>query len=142
MRQCRECLVCRADSILKGYERTYPRLVSMMNYLKDRAKDRGYIPLHIKGRWRHFRSPGNRYPRYYSAMNGVVQGGIAEVMKSVMLRLGEVPDATLCLQVHDELVMEVAPGEADRVQEQLSGILREVNPFSVELVFTKKQWGV
>ncbi|WP_340294813.1 DNA polymerase, partial [Aquipuribacter hungaricus] len=56
------------------------------------------------------------------ALNAPIQGSAADLIKVAMLRVQERLDAEdlrsrMLLQVHDELVLEVAPGELDRVQE-------------------------
>ena len=56
------------------------------------------------------------------ALNAPIQGSAADIIKVAMLRLETaLREAGLAsrmlLQVHDELVLEVAPGEADRVSE-------------------------
>ncbi len=68
------------------------------------------------------------------ALNAPIQGSAADLMKVAMIRAqGALADAALVsrllLQVHDELVVEVAPGEADAV----AGLLREAMGSAAEL---------
>ena len=56
------------------------------------------------------------------ALNAPIQGSAADIIKIAMLRLQRALDAAsmhtrLLLQVHDELVLEVAPGERETVEE-------------------------
>ena len=56
------------------------------------------------------------------ALNAPIQGSAADIMKVAMLRVDEALRAggfgsRMLLQVHDELVIEVAPGERERVEE-------------------------
>ena len=56
------------------------------------------------------------------ALNAPIQGSAADIIKVAMLRVdAAVREAGLTsrmlLQVHDELVLEVAPGEAERLEE-------------------------
>jgi len=56
------------------------------------------------------------------ALNAPIQGSAADIIKVAMLRVDRaVREAGLTsrmlLQVHDELVLEVAPGEAARLEE-------------------------
>ncbi|MBA3488141.1 MAG: DNA polymerase I [Longispora sp.] len=56
------------------------------------------------------------------ALNAPIQGTAADIIKVAMLRVsGALDEAKLAtrmlLQVHDELIFEVAPGELDRVEE-------------------------
>jgi DNA polymerase-1 len=59
------------------------------------------------------------------ALNAPIQGSAADIIKIAMLRVDTAVRAAglasrLLLQVHDELVMEVAPGE----REALEGLIR------------------
>ena len=56
------------------------------------------------------------------ALNAPIQGSAADIMKVAMLRVDEAVReqrlaSRMLLQVHDELVIEVAPGERDQVEE-------------------------
>ena len=56
------------------------------------------------------------------ALNAPIQGSAADLIKVAMLRVQERLDAEdlrsrMLLQVHDELVLEVAPGELEQVQD-------------------------
>lgn len=60
------------------------------------------------------------------AMNSPIQGSAADIMKIAMIRvweriLREKLRSQLILQIHDELLIETAPGEED----QVSAILEE-----------------
>jgi DNA polymerase-1 len=55
------------------------------------------------------------------ALNAPIQGSAADIIKLAMLRVHEQLSAAklhsrMLLQVHDELVLEVAPGERDEVE--------------------------
>jgi DNA polymerase-1 len=56
------------------------------------------------------------------ALNAPIQGSAADVVKVAMLRVAQALKAAeltsrMLLQVHDELVLEIAPGERDQVEE-------------------------
>lgn len=141
-RACGRCHVCQAAEILDQYRQAYPNLVRLMNGLSDIADRDGIIPLHVPGRYRHFRSPGVRVPGY-TALNAIVQGGVAEFMKDVMIAAEpELADmgARLCIQVHDSLVIEVLPGDGPRVQKLLQGIADDLNPFDMPMLFEGAPW--
>ncbi|MCU0301774.1 MAG: DNA polymerase I [Candidatus Nanopelagicales bacterium] len=68
------------------------------------------------------------------ALNAPIQGSAADIIKVAMLRTDAALQAAglrsrLLLQVHDELVLEIAPGEADRV----AGLVRAAMSGAVEL---------
>jgi DNA polymerase-1 len=56
------------------------------------------------------------------ALNAPIQGSAADIIKVAMIRVRdalrkEQLKSRMLLQVHDELVLEIAPGEAERVEE-------------------------
>ena len=62
------------------------------------------------------------------ALNAPIQGSAADVIKVAMLRVDEALSAEglrsrMLLQVHDELVFEVAPGELDTLRELVPRIM-------------------
>jgi DNA polymerase-1 len=72
------------------------------------------------------------------ALNAPIQGSAADIIKVAMLRA----DAALAerglrsrllLQVHDELVLEIAPGEADEVAELVRGAMSGAVSLAVPL---------
>ncbi|HEU4385103.1 MAG TPA: DNA polymerase I [Anaeromyxobacteraceae bacterium] len=88
------------------------------------------------------RNPGLRQAAERMAVNTPIQGTAADVIKIAMLRVhGALRtsglDARLLLQVHDELVLEVAEGEADRlgelVRREMMGAAELSVPLEVEL---------
>lgn len=133
--------VDQARRILDGYADTYPDLSRLMKGLERVAARDGEIPLHVEGRRRRFRSPGIQVP-YYTALNAIVQGGIAEHLKSIMVQLeGSVRDyAWLCLQVHDSLVFEVLPGYGPKVQQVLQEMSDDLDDFDARMIWDAQRW--
>lgn len=136
-------VVAQARAILNDYARAYGGLAQLMRGLERYADKHGFVPLHKDGRYRRFRSPGKTVPSY-NALNAVVQGGIAELMKDVMLKL-DAPltnmGARLCLQVHDSLVIEVPdPLNGQVVGDLLQTITDDINPFSLRMEWDAQPW--
>jgi DNA polymerase-1 len=72
------------------------------------------------------------------ALNAPIQGSAADIIKLAMLRvdraLGEAGlKSRQLLQVHDELVLEVAPGEQDAVEELVRREMGEAIDLDVPL---------
>jgi DNA polymerase-1 len=72
------------------------------------------------------------------ALNAPIQGSAADIIKVAMLRVAHGLRAAalrsrILLQVHDELVLEVAPGEAEAVAELLTGEMCGAYRLSVPL---------
>jgi DNA polymerase I len=107
----------------------FQRFGGIRDYLSDvveRARATGYTET-ILGRRRYLPdlNSDNRQRRDMAermALNAPIQGSAADVIKVAMLRVAQSLqqaglNSRLLLQVHDELVIEIAPGEAQRVEE-------------------------
>ena len=72
------------------------------------------------------------------AMNAPIQGTAADIMKIGMLRVfrrirKEKLHSRLILQIHDELVVEIAPGEGDQVTELVRNAMEHAVDLAVPL---------
>jgi DNA polymerase-1 len=113
-----------ATRIIHDYKARFERIQSFLEACVDKAKTDGFVST-ILGRRRpipqvHSRNPAERALGERMAINTVVQGSAADLIKVAMVRLADVlpkahPRARLLLQVHDELLVEVPEGEADAV---------------------------
>jgi len=132
-----------AKQMRDGHKEAYATQHRMAKFLAQHAEKAGKIPLYGNNdRYRHFWSPGKRI-HSYTALNALVQGGVAEFMKDTMLELdGTWARNYLVLQVHDELAFDVPdePGIADRLHRLLSKIARDINPFRYPLTWAPKTW--
>ena len=74
------------------------------------------------------------------AVNSVIQGTAADVIKRAMVQLdadlarGVAPSARMILQVHDELVFEVAPAELSALRTCVVERMQRAAELSVPLV--------
>lgn len=109
--------------------RYFERFGGIQDYLKDVvrvARERGYTET-ILGRRRYLPdlSHENRQRREVAeraALNAPIQGSAADIIKVAMLNVEKALKAgefksRLLLQVHDELIFEVAEGEHERLEE-------------------------
>jgi DNA polymerase I len=107
----------------------FERFGGIRDYLDgvvDEARMRGYTETTL-GRRRYLPdlTSDNRQRREMAermALNAPIQGSAADVIKVAMLRVekaivDEGLASRMLLQVHDELVLEVAPGERERLEE-------------------------
>jgi DNA polymerase I-like protein with 3'-5' exonuclease and polymerase domains len=133
-----------AEKFHAGHKRTFAKQHKMAAWWADQAQTLGKLPIWADGRYRHFKSPGKAI-KYYTALNALVQGGVAEFMKDTMIELyrrgyGEL----LILQVHDELVFDVPAGKG--MEKELVGVLnrisQEINPFKYALTWEPKAWSI
>ncbi|MDE0243692.1 MAG: DNA polymerase [Candidatus Kaiserbacteria bacterium] len=146
-----------ATLFLKRYKDAFPELFSYMQALKEEAAEKQEVRTAF-GRIRpvpeiassiaYVRARAERV-----AMNSVIQGTAADIMKIAMIRIDELFEkkgvrdkARMLLQIHDELLLEVHPDAEDIVQE-ISIIMESVYPPNrnpISLPVTKKQgvaWG-
>ena len=113
-----------AAEYIEQYFKTYPKVKQFLDQLVEDAKKNGYVTT-LFGRRRPVpelassnfmqRSFGERV-----AMNSPIQGTAADIIKIAMIRVyrrlqEEKLTSRLILQVHDELLIEAAQEEADRV---------------------------
>lgn len=133
-----EADVRTARRVLDDFWRSLPRLAATMNKLTAYAEATGAVPLHEPGRFRRFPSPDEcrrrgltDWPKPYSALNAVLQGGCAEILKSWLLLVEDAVEplgARLCLTVHDSLALELEPGTQAAVHAALQATLDSVVP--------------
>ena len=123
-----------AGALIDRYRASYPDVIEYLDGLVDLARDKGYAET-LLGRRRYLPQITSRNPRDRAfaervALNMPIQGTQADMIKLAMVgvdrRLAtEGLAARMILQVHDELVFEVADGEVGAltalVQEEMSG---------------------
>ena len=72
------------------------------------------------------------------ALNAPIQGSAADIIKLAMLNVAkslksEKLKSRLLLQVHDELIFEIAPGEADQLSDLVRREMGSAMPLTVPL---------
>lgn len=132
------------DQFITDWEGYHDRIVAYSDAVSKKAQSRGYIFLWT-GRIRHL----NKDPKGGShlAFNSLLQGGLAEIVKSAMIRLYKEVDDEFCrmlLMVHDSVIFEIKREYLEeyirRIKETMSRVTDEINfdvPFDVEEEF----WG-
>jgi DNA polymerase-1 len=137
-----------AAKILDAYFEAFPNVKAYMDSTVIEARKRGYtetlfgrrrpIPELLNGNWR-IRQAGER-----QAMNAGIQGLAADIFKVALVRVDEALEergraSRLVLQVHDEVIVEVAAGEHDAVAavtvEAMSGAFDLRVPLEVNVSF-------
>jgi len=113
-----------AESLKSQYFATFGKVHEYLESLVSSAREKGYTET-IFGRRRYF--PGLKSPNRAvrdaaerAALNAPIQGSAADIMKIAMIRAygslqEEKLNSRIILQIHDELVVEIAPGEAEKV---------------------------
>ena len=134
--------VARAKEIIEGYRRRFRGIDSFLDAAVEDARMTGHATT-ILGRWRpvpqiHSRNPAERAFGERIAVNTVVQGSAADLIKVAMVRLDAAlaerfPRARLLLQIHDELLVEAPLEEAAAVQALLGEVMRGTMALRVPL---------
>jgi DNA polymerase-1 len=118
----------RTDSkkLIEDYFGNYPKVKEYMDRMIEKGKRDGYVET-IYGRRRFLPDINSRNATVRSfnernAINAPLQGSAADIIKAAMVnvfrRLGkENIKSKMILQVHDELVIDAFPEEADKVAE-------------------------
>ncbi len=141
-----------AEGYISRYFETYPGIKAFLDGAVAEAKEKGYVTT-LFGRRRPVpelkssnfmqRSFGERV-----AMNSPIQGTAADIIKFAMLGVDrrlrrENMRSRLILQVHDELLIETAVEEEERVRQILTEEMMHAADLAVELVIdlhTGKNW--
>ncbi|MFJ2298029.1 DNA polymerase I [Oerskovia paurometabola] len=134
--------VGEAAGLMEDYFKRFGGVRDYLTGVVDEARVTGYTAT-ILGRRRYLPdlTSDNRQRRDMAermALNAPIQGSAADIIKVAMLGVQRALDeqdlrSRLLLQVHDELVVEVAPGERDTVEELLRREMGAAAELSVPL---------
>jgi DNA polymerase-1 len=134
--------VDEASVILEAYFEAFPSVRSYMDRAVADARTKGYtetlfgrrrpIPELLDSNWR-VRQAGER-----QAMNAGIQGLAADVFKIALVRVDAALEAgghrsRIVLQVHDEIIVEVAEDERDVVGPLVVGLMHDAVDLAVPL---------
>lgn len=126
-----------AEAFLKKYWSKLPSVTAWINRVKHEATKKGGIFTLMK-RWipiQGFNSR-NKFERWHSermAVNYMIQGSAAEIMKMAMIQL-KFCGYTPLLTVHDELLFESEERNADEHAEKVKAVMEDVVQLDVPLV--------
>ena len=131
-----------AQEYVQLYFERYPGVKRYMDETREKARTDGYVTT-VLGRRLHLpeiRSRNSQRRQYAerSAINAPMQGTAADIIKLAMIRVadwlaGTPVDARLIMQVHDELVFEVAEGDVATLVEALDHLMGDAVALSVPL---------
>lgn len=129
--------VAEARALIEQYRVRFPSVKAFTDATVAEARSKGFTTT-LCGRRRYFPDihNANRNERMYAerqAMNAPIQGTASDMIKLAMLRVPEVLGSSktrMLLQVHDELVFELANGE-DALLEPLRQAMENALPLTV-----------
>jgi len=150
----RQLKISRAEAkqLMSDYFERFGGVKNYLGRVVDLAKSLGYTAT-VLGRRRPFEDLNSkifqiRENARRAALNAPIQGTAADVMKLAMIRIAEEMKSRdmasrMLLQVHDELVFEVAEGELETLRELVIGVMSSIIELSVPLevhVGVGKNW--
>ena len=131
-----------AEALKNRYFDTFGKVHDYLESLVANAREKGYTET-IFGRRRYFPAlhSTNRVAREAAeraALNAPIQGSAADIMKIAMIRAEQTlaeahVKSRIILQIHDELVVEIAPGEGDLVTELVRNAMEHAVDLAVPL---------
>jgi len=135
-----------AQDFIRKYHKRFPRIREFLKACVSQAKENGYVETLFGRRRRIFeidsRNAARRAAAERLAINSVVQGSAADLIKQAMVNISERTrresrPSSMLLQIHDELVFDVPQGSLDSeasmiVEEMTKAIALDV-PLKVEV---------
>ena len=133
----------QAQEFIDQYKSRYPRINEFLQDCIESAVTRGYVET-ILGRRRPIpqileRNPQRRALGERMAINSVVQGSAADLIKLAMIDLHRAlpdryPDVRMLLQIHDELVFEAPESQAETVRAFVAEHMEHAMDLAVPLI--------
>jgi DNA polymerase-1 len=132
-----------AQQYIDRYFERYPGVAEYMDRTRALAREQGYVET-LFGRRLYLpeinaRNKMRAQAAERTAINAPMQGSAADIIKKAMLAVdnwleeGE-SDARMIMQVHDELVLEVATAEVDAACDRLCALMAGAAELSVPLL--------
>jgi DNA polymerase-1 len=132
-----------AQQYIDRYFERYPGVAQYMDRTRVLAREQGYVET-LFGRRLYLpeinaRNKMRAQAAERTAINAPMQGTAADIIKRAMLSVDgwlqtEKPDARMIMQVHDELVFEVASGEVVAVSEKICQLMSQAAELAVPLL--------
>ena len=131
-----------AQQYIDLYFERYPGVLRYMDETRVSASEKGYVET-LFGRRLHLpeinaRNGMRRQAAERTAINAPMQGTAADIIKRAMIAVDEYlsssnVDAKMIMQVHDELVLEVAPADLETVQTEVVRLMMAAADLAVPL---------
>ncbi len=130
-----------AKSIIERYFESFPTVKNYFNSIVELSKEQGYVETLLRRR-RYFDYENARpvvkaaYER--ESVNTVFQGSASDLIKLSMNKIANIIkeqklDATMLLQIHDELIFEVAEEKAKEYSELFRDTMENIMTLNVPL---------
>ncbi len=132
-----------AQEYIDRYFSRYPGVLRYMEETREKAREQGYVET-LFGRRLYLpeirsRNPQRRQAAERAAINAPMQGTAADIIKRAMIAVHDwlepqPEQARLLMQVHDELVLEVAADALERIRAGVVERMQQAAELAVPLV--------
>ena len=134
-----------AEAIITGYKKRFAGITTFLQECIDHAQQHGYVETMLKRRRNlpdiHSNVPSRRSFAERNAINSVVQGSAADLIKLAMVDLHAlftgpkppIPNVRMLLQIHDELVFEADESTAEDARKIIVDRMEKAMTLSVPL---------
>jgi len=133
----------QAQSYIDLYFARYPGVKDYMDNIRALAREQGYVET-LFGRRLYLpeiksRNAARRQYAERTAINAPMQGTAADIIKRAMISTDQwlqqkKPDAKMIMQVHDELVFEIAEDQLERCTDSIRKLMCSAADLNVPLV--------
>ena len=133
----------QAQSYIDLYFARYPGVLNYMDNIREQAREQGYIET-LFGRRLYLpeinsRNAARRQYAERTAINAPMQGTAADIIKRAMIAADQWlykdnPDAKMIMQVHDELVFEIAQDQVNDCTAKIRSIMCAAVDLDVPLI--------
>ncbi|GMM85330.1 DNA polymerase I [Pseudoalteromonas sp. MTN2-4] len=133
-----------AQHYMDKYFERFPGVLEYMERTREEAAEKGYVET-LFGRRLHLpdikaRNGARRKAAERAAINAPMQGTAADIIKKAMLKVAQwlatqtTNDIKLLMQVHDELVFEIAKDKVEAFSERICSLMSEAANLDVPLL--------
>jgi DNA polymerase-1 len=132
-----------AQAYVNRYFERYPGVRAFMDRTREQAREQGYVET-VLGRRLYLpdiktRNPQIRAAAERTAINAPMQGTASDIIKRAMIDLDawlerDQAPARMLMQVHDELVFEVAADAVDEVGPRIRSLMQNAAALAVPLI--------
>ena len=134
--------ISEAKAYVDRYFKRYPGVKGFMNETREIARQKGYVETVFKRRLYlpdiNSRNAPRRQYAERTAINAPMQGTAADIIKRAMIAVDKwlakmQTNTRLIMQVHDELVFEIADTEADNASDEIRVLMVNAADIAVPL---------
>lgn len=133
--------LAEAKKYLGDYHGMFTGIRRLINYCENKAESQGYIRM-FSGRVRHFNHP---FAPTHTASNGLIQGGVAEMLRIALMRIRRtLPHVLILTPIHDAGLFALPKKTFDEDAQEICRIMQDQPWCSIPMLVDAKRghrWG-